>query len=331
MSNAFQQHKGYLKGMAEIELRRLRAFVTVVEEGNITRAAQRLFIQQPPLTRLLQGLEEEFKVKLLQRHSRGVEPTEVGKVLYQEAKALLERSTSLLATMQRATQGKQGNIRIGFTSSAALHAFVPNVLRRYREVYPMVTTQLEESGSTELLQGLVNRTLDVAFVRTPVLGMPELKIERILLEPMRVALPVGHPLAQATGEPIALKLLMNEGFILYRRPAGQGLYDAILAACYRAGFSPRIVQEAPRLTSCLSLVGAGLGVSIVPACMVRLGGDGVVYLPLGDDAELHAPLFLAQYKEAPQRKELIQRKESQASAMISTFCELVKNQLDEAR
>ncbi|WP_369790525.1 LysR family transcriptional regulator [Rouxiella sp. WC2420] len=316
--------------MAEIELRRLRAFVTVVEEGNITRAAQRLFIQQPPLTRLLQALEEEFNVKLLQRYPRGVEPTEVGKVLYQEAKALLERSETLLATMQRATEGKQGNIRIGFTSSAALHAFVPNVLRRYREVYPMVTTQLEESGSTELLQGLVNRTLDVAFVRTPVLGMPELKIERILQEPMMVALPVGHPLAQGASNAVALKTLLNEGFILYRRPAGQGLYDAILAACYRAGFSPRIVQEAPRLTSCLSLVGAGLGVSIVPACMVRLGGDGVVYLPLAADAELHAPLYLAQRKEPTPRKDLTQRKETQASAMVNTFCELVKNQLEES-
>ncbi|MCC3746625.1 LysR family transcriptional regulator [Rouxiella badensis] len=301
--------------MAAIDLKRLRAFVTVVEEGNITRAAQRLFIQQPPLTRLLQSLEEEFGVKLLARYPRGVEPTEIGRVLFQEAKALLERAENLSATMQRATEGKQGNIRIGFTSSAALHAFVPTVLRRYREVYPQVTAQLEESGSTELLQALVNRTLDVAFVRTPVLGMPELKIERILQEPMMVALPVGHPLAQIGDGAVELKTLINEGFILYRRPAGQGLYDAILAACYRAGFSPRIVQEAPRLTSCLSLVGAGLGVSIVPACMVRLGGEGVVYLPLSDEAKLHAPLFLAQRKES--------------SAMIATFCALVKSQLDE--
>jgi len=311
--------------MADIELRRLRAFVTVVEEGNITRAAQRLYIQQPPLTRLLQSLEEEFGVKLLERLPRGVEPTEIGKILFQEAKLLLQRAENLNATLQRASEGKQGNIRIGFTSSAALHAFVPNVLRRYREVYPRVTAQLEESGSTELLQALVNRTLDVAFVRTPVLGMPELKIERILQEPMMVALPVGHPLAQDTGGAIALNSLNNEGFILYRRPAGQGLYDAILAACYRAGFSPRIIQEAPRLTSCLSLVGAGLGVSIVPACMVRLGGDGVVYLPLSNAAELHAPLYLAQ------RKEVAQRKDQQSSAMINTFCALVKSQLDEAK
>ena len=271
-------------------------------------------MQQPPLTRLLQSLEEEFGVKLLERFPRGVEPTEVGKVLFQEAKALLERAENLSATMQRATEGKQGNIRIGFTSSAALHAFVPNVLRRYREVYPNVTAQLEESGSTELLQALVNRTLDVAFVRTPVQGMPELKISRILQEPMMVALPVGHSLAQSGGAAIDLKMLTHEDFILYRRPAGQGLYDAILAACYRAGFSPRIVQEAPRLTSCLSLVGAGLGVSIVPACMVRLGGDGVAYLPLSAEAELHAPLFLAQRKAS--------------SAMFATFCQLVREKLE---
>lgn len=324
LSNAFEEHKGYLKGMATIDLRRLKAFVTVVEEGNITRAAQRLFIQQPPLTRLLQSLEEEFGVKLLSRYPRGVEPTDIGKVLFKEAKALLAQADSLGATMLRATEGKQGDIRIGFTSSAALHAFVPNVLRRYREVYPQVTAQLEESGSSELLQALVNRKLDVAFVRTPVLGMPELKIERILQEPMMVALPDGHPLVQQHSGPVALNTLINEGFILYRRPAGQGLYDAILAACYRAGFSPRIVQEAPRLTSCLSLVGAGLGVSIVPACMVRLGGDGVVYLPLSEQAELHAPLYLAYRKGG-------QRKDSQSSAMITTFCELVKSQLEEGK
>ncbi|RTF86968.1 LysR substrate-binding domain-containing protein, partial [Serratia marcescens] len=87
--------------------------------------------------------------------------------------------------------------------------------------------------------------------------------------------------------------LAHEAFILYRRPAGQGLYDAILAACHRAGFSPRIVQEAPRLPATLSLVGAGLGVSIVPGSMRRLGGDGIVYRTLAEEAQLSAPLYLA--------------------------------------
>ena len=302
--------------MSKLDLRKLRAFVTVVEEGSISRAAERLFIQQPPLSRLLQGLEQDFGVPLLVRQPRGVVATDAGSVLLQEARALLSRADLLEAAMQRAAQGKQGSITVGFTSSSALHSFVPEVLRRYREIYPTVSTQLEEAGSTELLQGVLAQRIDLAFVRMPVHGMPELKVERVLQEPMLVALPEGHRLATLPrDEPISLKLLANEPFVLYRRPAGQGLYDAILAACFRAGFSPQIVQEAPRLTSCLSLVGAGLGVSIVPESITRLGGEGMVFLPLVPQAQLSAPLYLAR------------REDSGSSAIINTFCELLRTQL----
>lgn len=316
MSNAFNDHEGYLKGMSKLDLRKLRAFVTVVEEGSISRAAERLFIQQPPLSRLLQGLEQDFGVPLLVRQPRGVVATDAGSVLLQEARALLSRADQLEAAMQRAAQGKQGSITVGFTSSSALHSFVPEVLRRYREIYPTVSTQLEEAGSTELLQSVLAQRIDLAFVRMPVHGMPELKVERVLQEPMLVALPARHRLATLPrDEPISLKILANEPFVLYRRPAGQGLYDAILAACFRAGFSPQIVQEAPRLTSCLSLVGAGLGVSIVPQSITRLGGEGMVFLPLVAQAQLSAPLYLAR------------REDSDASAIINTFCELLRTQL----
>ena len=316
MSNAFNDHEGYLKGMSKLDLRKLRAFVTVVEEGSISRAAERLFIQQPPLSRLLQGLEQDFGVPLLVRQPRGVVATDAGSVLLQEARALLSRADQLEAAMQRAAQGKQGSITVGFTSSSALHSFVPEVLRRYREIYPTVSTQLEEAGSTELLQGVLAQRIDLAFVRMPVHGMPELKVERVLQEPMLVALPARHRLATLPrDEPISLKILANEPFVLYRRPAGQGLYDAILAAGFRAGFSPQIVQEAPRLTSCLSLVGAGLGVSIVPQSITRLGGEGMVFLPLVAQAQLSAPLYLAR------------REDSDASAIINTFCELLRTQL----
>ncbi|RTF36981.1 LysR family transcriptional regulator, partial [Serratia marcescens] len=230
--------------MVMIELRRLRAFVTVVEEGNITRAAERLFIQQPPLTRLLQGLEDELGVKLLQRLPRGVRVTEAGGVLFEEARALLARAERLREAVQRAARGEQGHIAIGFTSSAALHPFVPNLLRRYRDILPGITTQLEEAGSGELMEALLEQRLDAAFVRSPANGIPGLSVEPVLSEPMIVALPLGHRLAHETQQPLPLAELAHEAFILYRRPAGQGLYDAILAACHRAGFSPRIVQEA---------------------------------------------------------------------------------------
>lgn len=316
MSNAFINAKRYPEGMDMIELKRLHAFVTVVETGSITRAAERLFIQQPPLTRLLQGLEQELGVALLNRLPRGVIPTEAGEVLLQEARAVLARAAQLSAAMQRAAQGEQGRVRIGFTSSAALHTFVPALLRRYREIYPAVSTQLEESGSGELLSAVVAGELDVAFVRMRVKDMPELEMEKVLEEPMWVAVPAGHKLAsQTAGQPLRLEELSNEPFVLYRRRAGQGLYDAILAAYVRAGFSPHIVQEAPRLTSCLSLVGAGLGISIVPGSMTRLGGEGVVFLPLDAATQLSAPLYLAR------------REDSHSSAIINTFCALVKSQL----
>ncbi len=316
MSNAFINGERYSVGMDMIELKRLNAFVTVVEAGSITRAAELLFIQQPPLTRLLQGLEQEFGISLLERLPRGVVPTEAGEVLLQEARAVLARAAQLSAAMRRAAQGEQGRIRIGFTSSAALHTFVPALLRRYRTIYPAVSTQLEESGSGELLSAVVAGELDVAFVRMRVKDMPELEMEKVLDEPMWVAVPAGHKLAsQMAGQPLRLEDLSNEPFVLYRRRAGQGLYDAILGAYVRAGFSPHIVQEAPRLTSCLSLVGAGLGISIVPESMTRLGGDGVVFLPLDTATQLSAPLYLAR------------REDSHSSAIINMFCDLVKTQL----
>ena len=143
------------------------------------------------------------------------------------------------------------------------------------------------------MEALLEQRLDAAFVRSPANGIPGLSVEPVLSEPMIVALPLGHRLAHETQQPLPLAELAHEAFILYRRPAGQGLYDAILAACHRAGFSPRIVQEAPRLPATLSLVGAGLGLSVVPGSMRRLGGDGIVYRTLAEEAQLSAPLYLA--------------------------------------
>jgi DNA-binding transcriptional LysR family regulator len=276
-----------------IELRRLHAFVVVVEEGHVTHAAVRLGIQQPSLTRLLHGLEKELGVLLLHRMPRGVRPTEAGKVLLAEAQAVLARAQGVAEVVRRAARGELGRLAVGFTSSAALHPFVPDVLRRFRAALPGVSVLLEEAGTGELVEALLHERLDAAFVRSPVASMPALLVDPVLEEPMVAALPTGHPLAARPGEPLPLAALATEDFILYRRPAGPGLYDAILAACRAAGFSPMVTQEAPRLPATLSLVAAGLGVSIVPASMRRLSGDGIAYRPLTGCPGLVAPLHLA--------------------------------------
>jgi DNA-binding transcriptional LysR family regulator len=139
---------------------------------------------------------------------------------------------------------------------------------------------------------LRDQTIDAAFVRSPFGESADLIVRPLLEESMVAALPSGHRLSGAS-EPLPLDALADETFILYRRPVGPGLHDAIIAACDRAGFSPRIGQEAPRMLSTLSLVAAGLGVTVVPASMSRLEAEGVAYRAIDPAAQLVAPLNLA--------------------------------------
>lgn len=276
-----------------LEFRQLKAFIAIAEEGYITRAAERLGMQQPPLTRLLQSLEAELGVMLMERLPRGVRPTTAGLALLDEARNILAQVEGVTDVVRRAARGERGRLAIGFTSSAALHPFVPSVLRLFRETFAGVSVVLEEAGTGELLDALVHEKLDAAFIRSPLSGSQSLQDQPILVEPMLLALPTDHPLAIDAQSPLPLAALATEAFVLYRRRVGLGLYDAILVACREAGFSPQVVQEAPRMTATLSLVAAGLGVSIVPASMQRLRGDGIVYRELTDCRSLVAPLHLA--------------------------------------
>ncbi|WP_437373596.1 LysR family transcriptional regulator [Inquilinus limosus] len=281
-----------------IELRHLRYFVAVAEEGHVTRAAERLGMQQPPLSQQIKALEQELGVTLLRRLPRGVQPTESGLVLLAEARAILAQLDRALETVRRTGRGEQGRIAVGFTSSAAFHPFVSAAIRGFREAAPQVEMAMEESSTGELVEALRLGRLDAAFIRSPVGDAAGLVVEPLLEEPMVAAVPTGHPLATES-DPIPLSALAEEAFVLYRRPSGPGLYDSIIAACRAAGFSPRMAQEAPRLVSTLSLVEAGLGVSIVPASMSRLDTGGVAYLPLADRPPLAAPLHLARRDAEP--------------------------------
>ncbi|MBK1660271.1 LysR family transcriptional regulator [Paracraurococcus ruber] len=276
-----------------IELRLLEAFVTVVEEGHVTRAAERLGMRQPPLTRLIQGLEARLGCRLLRRLPRGVAPTEAGLALLEEARSVLARAATVEDAVRRAARGEAGRLAVGFTSSAGLHPFVPTAIRYFRRTSPGVRIELDEAGTAELVEAVLAGRLDAAFVRSPVGAVAGLRFEPVLDEPMLVALPEGHALArQQDGPPLLLAALAGEPFVLYRRQTGPGLYDTILAACREAGFTPEVAQEAPRLPATLSLVAAGLGVSVVPASMRRLAVAGVAYRALADSPGPVAPVRL---------------------------------------
>lgn len=277
-----------------MDLRHLRHFVAVAEEGHITRAAARLGMQQPPLSQSIRALEDELELKLFRRLPRGVELTEAGRGLFGDAQAILTQVEQALVRAKRTARGEQGRVVIGFTSSAPFHPFVQHAIRLFRERYPLVSLALEESGTGDLVDALRTERLDACFIRSPVPDGEGVAVHELFEERMFVALPGDHPLvADGDDAPLTLAALASEPFVLYRRSSGPGLYDAIVGACHAAGFMPRMEQEAPRIVATLNLVAAGLGVTIVPEslCGMRLGG--IAYRPLADMPRLVAPIRLA--------------------------------------
>jgi len=296
-----------------MELRHLRYFVAVAEEQHVTRAAERLGMQQPPLSQQIRILERELDVQLFRRLPRGVALTAAGVAFLADARAILAQLDHAVATAKRTARGEQGRIAVGFTSSAPFNPFVPRVIRVYREAFPLVTLTLEEGGTTELIEGLRNERIDAAFIRTPIADREGLVVQILLEEPMVLALPRGHVLARKKGASKALSLaaVAGEIFVIYRRPSGPGLHDVIVSACNAAGFSPRIGQEAPRIGSTLNLVAAGLGISLVPESLQLMRMDGVVFRRLAGTVQPKAPLYFA-------------ARRTEASAAVREFRELVR-------
>src|ERR1700722_11676130 len=205
-----------------MELRHLRYFVAVAEEGHVTRAAERLGIQQPPLSQQIRALERELDAQLFHRKPRGVELTPAGRTFFEEARAILARADAAVAATRRAARGETGRNGLGFTSSASFHPFVPRSIRAFREQHPGVAFSLEESGTTELVEALLANRIDAAFVRSPFGDSPGIIVRPLLEETMVAALPSGHGLSTG-GEPLPLAALAGETFILSRPPVRPGL------------------------------------------------------------------------------------------------------------
>jgi DNA-binding transcriptional LysR family regulator len=274
-----------------MELRHLRYFVAVAREGHITRAAERLRMQQPPLSQQIQALEREVEATLFVRHPRGVTLTDAGRAFLADAEQILGDVEHAKIRARRTARGETGRIAVGFTTSAPFHPLVARAMREFRDKRPDVSFMLEESSSADMVSGLRDGRLDVAFIRSGLVDPEGITVHALLQEDTAVAFPARHPLAKRPA--LALKELAEETFILYRRPDGRGLYDVIIAACSEAGFSPHVGQEAPRIVSTLNLVAAGLGITIVPASLSRLPLEGVVYRPLKGKPALKVPLNLA--------------------------------------
>lgn len=261
-----------------MELRHLRYFIAVAEEGNVTRAAERLGIGQPPLSQQIMALERALDVQLFHRTGHGVVPTEAGKTLLVDAKRLLSDAQEAVLNAQRAGRGETGHLNLGLTASAAFHPIVRSLIRAYRGAYPGVGLTLTEDTTAQLLDLLDDGRLDLAFLRPGTRSFGGVVLHPIASEQMKAVLPISHPLA--TRRRIPLSALADESFVLIPRIASPMLHDEITSACRRAGFEPVLGQQAPQLSSVVNLVSAEFGVSIVPASVSQIHAEGVAYVDI---------------------------------------------------
>lgn len=276
-----------------MELRHLRYFLAVAEEGNFTRAAARLGIGQPPLSQQIRDLENEIGVALFHRVPHGAELTAAGAAFLDEAKAAIAASEKARLNAQRAARGQTGRLALGFTASSAFNPAVSGTIRQFRANWPDVRLSLIEMNTNLLMEKLVRGELDAAFVRPGLEDPANVRMMRLADEPMFIALPSQHPLAAYDSLP--LSALAEEPFVLFPRMVGLSLYNDIVAACRDAGFEMTVTQEAPQMPSVVNLVAANLGVSIVPAAITQIRLDGVTYHPI-EGAPLMARLALASMK-----------------------------------
>lgn len=261
----------------ELTRGRLAAFSALADELHFSRAAARVHVAQPALTKRIQQLEHELDLRLFVRSHRAVRLTPAGEALIGPARQVLSALDALAAAASRVAAGEVGRLRIGFTPSAPHHV-LPALVRAFRRSHPDVTCLLSEAGSDEQIERLLAGDLDVGILRPPAVAPPRLVCRRFLEEPFVAVLPRDHRLAGRRA--IALADLATDPFVLIARRVVRAVHDQILGACAAAGFVPAVVQEGTHIHSVVGLVATGLGVSILPASAASLGLRDVVCRPL---------------------------------------------------
>ncbi|MDP4265646.1 MAG: LysR substrate-binding domain-containing protein [Bacteroidota bacterium] len=290
-----------------MDLRHLNYFLVLAEELHFGRAAERLHISQPPLSRMIKQVENELGVLLFERTKRRVILTSAGVELLQDAKQMVLQMETVKKRLAIHGKGETGALKIGYVG-AVMHSGLPALLSAFAKNFPHIHLQFEEQPNTNLLHGLNNGTLDVAFVRTWL--HPETLQEKLILnEPFVAVVPAKHSLARKNK--IAIKELKNETFITFTRECGPTIFDSFLALCSNAGFTPHVLHHASQLNSVLRLVESGFGISLLPANIESGYKLKLKFIPL-ENARETVPLIM------------LTRKENSNPALSHLQCHLVK-------
>lgn len=250
-----------------MELRHLRYFVATAEELNITRAATRLRVSQPPLSRQIRDLEDEVGTALFDRSNRRLKLTPAGEYFLKEAKIILLHTQRAARVAKATAMGQAGQIRIAFVSPLG-GMFLPRIARAFRQRFPLFDVDLLEMVPRMQLDALLDNQADLAFVALPEVESADgFAFEPVMDVQLRLALSKDHPLAKLTRIPMAK--LREQPFVVLQRSAAPKTHDLLVRLCRSAGFEPNIAKQSDRAQSILDLVAAGVGVSIVPQLFER--------------------------------------------------------------
>lgn len=276
-----------------MDLRQLRYFMAVAEELSFTKAAARLHLSQPPISRAIKQLEDDVGVALLERSKQHVRLTASGAHFYEEARVVVAAAASAITSTRQVAEGKAGRLTIGIGGTAAY--VLPELLSKFRKRFPEVQLVLSPLNLAYHQAALCDGKIDVGLVVLPI-DNPALQARLLCRMRLLVALPVDHKLVSR--RVVSLAELSEEPFVLVPLARGRGFGRLIVDCCRRAGFAPRIVQEAEPMEVVVGMVGAGAGIAVVPQAMQGAGLPKVVFRPL-KEKYAEARVALAWRKDRP--------------------------------
>ncbi|WP_454725751.1 MULTISPECIES: LysR family transcriptional regulator [Cupriavidus] len=280
-----------------MDFRQLRYFVAVAEALSFSEAARKLHISQPPLSTQIKALEDELGSALLDRSRHHVALTPAGTLFLDKARAALGNLEQAREVVKQVAAGEAGEIRVAFTASVPMQDAFPRAVQRFRLGHPRATLELVHMSTGQQLQGLEKGEIDIGFLRPSpqFYPPPSITVHEVLADRLVAVLPAAHAAAatddvdevnKVDGEAgLDIGTLSAQPFLLFPRGLGCGLFDHVTTLCNRAGFAPRIAQEAREATTIIGLVASGAGVSVLPEIYARTGIPGVAYRALaGPDA-----------------------------------------------
>jgi DNA-binding transcriptional LysR family regulator len=267
----------------------------VAERKGFREASRFLHVSQPAISKTLTQLEQELGVELFARSGRTVRLTAQGEAFYKETLQTLQQADHAAEAAQRAARGEFGTLTLAFCS-VATYGFVPRIVQQYKELQPGVQLLLREMNPPQQELAFLQREIDAGITRLPFSKKlaPDLEVKSILREPLVVAVPTAHRFA---GRKLKIEDLSEEPFILLQRNDAPTVYDAILGMCQKAGFAPKVASEADFMQTLFTLVTAGQGIALIPACAMNQRRAGIRFLRLQHD-DYKADLVLTWRKDS---------------------------------